>query len=124
MTAADHHRGALRPKVTVVEYVNFASTACRVAEPAVRLLLESNPDTVELIFRPGFDGRVSDSVEGRWTIQAAIDESVPAPVLSAALHAPFGSRDEAEFSNRPQSATRREFCGHLENPVRDLPGRL
>ena len=72
----------------------------------------------------GFDGRVSDSGEGRWTIQAAIDESVPVPVLSAALYARFGSRGEADFSNRLQSAMRREFGGHLEKPVSDLPGKL
>ncbi|MCB1977804.1 MAG: decarboxylating 6-phosphogluconate dehydrogenase [Burkholderiaceae bacterium] len=62
----------------------------------------------------GFAGRVSDSGEGRWTIQAAIDAAVPAPVLSAALYARFGSRGEADFANRVQSAMRREFGGHVE----------
>jgi 6-phosphogluconate dehydrogenase len=61
-----------------------------------------------------FEGRVSDSGEGRWTIQAAIDEAVPAPVLSAALYARFGSRGEADFANRLQSAMRHEFGGHAE----------
>jgi protein-disulfide isomerase len=51
VTAADHRRGASRPRITVVEYGDFASAACRAAEPAVRLLLASNPETVELVFR-------------------------------------------------------------------------
>jgi len=62
----------------------------------------------------GFQGRVSDSGEGRWTIQAAIDEAVPAPVLSAALYARFGSRGEADFANRVLSAMRHQFGGHVE----------
>jgi 6-phosphogluconate dehydrogenase len=61
-----------------------------------------------------FQGRVSDSGEGRWTIEAAIDESVPVPVLSAALFARFSSRGEADFSNRILSAMRHEFGGHNE----------
>ena len=61
-----------------------------------------------------FAGRVSDSGEGRWTITAAIDESVPAPVLSAALYERFGSRGEAQFADRILSAMRYEFGGHLE----------
>ena len=65
----------------------------------------------------GFEGRVSDSGEGRWTIQAAIDEAVPAPVLSAALYARFGSRGGADFSYRVQSAMRQEFGGHVEKPA-------
>jgi 6-phosphogluconate dehydrogenase len=68
---------------------------------------------------PGLDdyaGRVSDSGEGRWTLKAAIDESVPAPVLSAALYERFSSRGEAEFANRILSAMRHAFGGHLEKP--------
>jgi 6-phosphogluconate dehydrogenase len=61
-----------------------------------------------------FGGRVSDSGEGRWTIQAAIDEAVPAPVLTAALYARFSSRGEAEFQNRILSAMRFQFGGHIE----------
>ena len=64
-----------------------------------------------------FSGRVSDSGEGRWTAIAAIEESVPAPVLSAALFARFDSRDESEFANRVLSAMRFEFGGHLEKPA-------
>ena len=61
-----------------------------------------------------FHGRVSDSGEGRWTITAAIDESVPVPVLSAALFERFSSRGEAEYADRLMSAMRFEFGGHLE----------
>jgi 6-phosphogluconate dehydrogenase len=64
----------------------------------------------------GFSGRVSDSGEGRWTVQAAIDESVPAPVLSTALYERFSSRGEAEFAGRVLSAMRFEFGGHHEKP--------
>ena len=60
-----------------------------------------------------FSGRVSDSGEGRWTIIAAIDESVPAPVLSAALYGRFASRGEADFAEKIQSAMRFGFGGHL-----------
>jgi 6-phosphogluconate dehydrogenase len=61
-----------------------------------------------------YHGRVSDSGEGRWTIDAAIDEAVPAFVLTAALYERFSSRGEAEFQNRLLSALRRRFGGHLE----------
>jgi 6-phosphogluconate dehydrogenase len=61
-----------------------------------------------------FDGRVSDSGEGRWTIEAAIDEGVPVPVLSAALYARFSSRGQAEFADKLLSAMRFEFGGHVE----------
>jgi 6-phosphogluconate dehydrogenase len=61
-----------------------------------------------------FAGRVSDSGEGRWTIRAAIDESVPAPVLSAALYERFSSRGEDDFADKLLSALRFEFGGHEE----------
>jgi 6-phosphogluconate dehydrogenase len=61
-----------------------------------------------------FAGRVSDSGEGRWTIKAAIDEAVPAPVLTTALYERFSSRGEAEFANKLLSAMRFQFGGHLE----------
>jgi 6-phosphogluconate dehydrogenase len=61
-----------------------------------------------------FTGRVSDSGEGRWTITAAIDESTPVPVLSAALYERFTSRGEADFADKLMSAMRFEFGGHLE----------
>ena len=65
----------------------------------------------------GFAGRVSDSGEGRWTIKAAIDEAVPAHVLSAALYERFSSRGEAEFADKLLSAMRYEFGGHIEKPA-------
>ncbi len=61
-----------------------------------------------------FSGRVADSGEGRWTITAAIDESAPAPVLSAALYERFTSRGEDDFATRVLSAMRFEFGGHVE----------
>ena len=64
-----------------------------------------------------FAGRVSDSGEGRWTIQAAIDEAVPAPVLTTALYERFSSRGEADFANKLLSAMRFEFGGHVEKPA-------
>jgi 6-phosphogluconate dehydrogenase len=64
-----------------------------------------------------FSGRVSDSGEGRWTLQAAIDESVPAPVLNAALFQRFSSRGEADFADKVLSALRYQFGGHVEKPA-------
>ncbi len=64
-----------------------------------------------------FEGRVSDSGEGRWMLQAAIDEGVPAPVISAALFARFSSRDGDAFAHRLLSALRSEFGGHDEKPA-------
>ena len=61
-----------------------------------------------------FAGRVSDSGEGRWTIKAAIDEAVPAPVLTASLYSRFSSRGEADYANKVLSAMRFAFGGHLE----------
>jgi 6-phosphogluconate dehydrogenase len=61
-----------------------------------------------------FSGRVSDSGEGRWTIQAAIDEASPSPVLSAALYERFSSRGEDEFAAKLLSAMRYQFGGHVE----------
>ena len=62
----------------------------------------------------GFSGRVSDSGEGRWTVQAAVDEGVPTPVLATALFSRFASRDNDEFSNKVLSAMRKGFGGHAE----------
>ncbi len=74
---------------------------------AARALIDS-PDLKD------FGGHVSDSGEGRWTIRAAIDESVPAPVLSAALYERFSSRGEDEFADKLLSALRFQFGGHKE----------
>ena len=65
-----------------------------------------------------FAGRVSDSGEGRWTLKAAIDEGVPAHVLSAALYERFSSRGEAEFADKVLSAMRHHFGGHVEKPAK------
>jgi len=65
----------------------------------------------------GFAGRVSDSGEGRWTVKAAIDEAVPAHVLTAALFERFSSRGEADFAGKVLSAMRYEFGGHVEKPA-------
>ena len=64
-----------------------------------------------------FTGRVSDSGEGRWTIEAAIEEAVPVPVLSAALYQRFSSRGESDYQDRILSAMRYQFGGHLEKVV-------
>ncbi|SON61132.1 6-phosphogluconate dehydrogenase, NAD(+)-dependent, decarboxylating [Mycobacterium simulans] len=64
-----------------------------------------------------FSGRVSDSGEGRWTAIAAIDEGVPAPVLTTALQARFASRDLDDFANKALSAMRKQFGGHAEKPA-------
>jgi len=69
----------------------------------------------------GFQGIVSDSGEGRWTLEAAIDEGVPAPVISAALFDRFSSRDGAVFGDKLLSAMRHEFGGHDERPKTDHP---
>ena len=73
--------------------------------------LAKSPDLAE------FSGRVSDSGEGRWTVAAAIDESVPTPVISAALWQRFESRDLGEFTGKVLSAMRSEFGGHVERPA-------
>ena len=72
--------------------------------------LAGDPDLEE------FEGRVSDSGEGRWTVEAAVDEGVPAHVLSAALFARFSSRGGDAFQNKVLSAMRYGFGGHLEPP--------
>jgi 6-phosphogluconate dehydrogenase len=70
--------------------------------------LQANPDLSK------FAGRVSDSGEGRWTVQAAVDEGVPAPVIAAALFSRFSSQGRDEFGDKLLSAMRYEFGGHLE----------
>ena len=64
----------------------------------------------------GFEGRVSDSGEGRWTCEAAIEVGVPAPVLTSALFGRFSSRDRDDFASRVLSAQRKQFGGHTELP--------
>ena len=72
--------------------------------------LEESPDLSE------FAGRVSDSGEGRWTSIAAIDEGVPAPVLTSALYSRFASRGLDDYADRVLSAMRKQFGGHNEKP--------
>jgi 6-phosphogluconate dehydrogenase len=72
------------------------------------IALNEDPDLA------GFGGRVSDSGEGRWTVAAAIDEGVPAHVLTAALYERFSSRGEADFADKLLSAMRKQFGGHVE----------
>jgi len=66
----------------------------------------------------GFAGRVSDSGEGRWAINAAIDEAVPAPVLTTALYGRFSSRGESDYQDKLLSAMRFQFGGHHEKPAK------
>jgi 6-phosphogluconate dehydrogenase len=75
------------------------------------LSLFESPDLDE------FSGRVSDSGEGRWTSTAAIEEGVPAPVLTAALYSRFSSRGMDEFADKILSAMRKQFGGHAERPA-------
>jgi 6-phosphogluconate dehydrogenase len=70
-----------------------------------------------------FEGRVSDSGEGRWTIRAAIDEAVPTPVLTSALFERFSSRGEGDFADKLLSAMRYEFGGHLEKASQERSAR-
>jgi 6-phosphogluconate dehydrogenase len=83
---------------------------------AATALLE-DPDLSE------YQGRVSDSGEGRWTIAAAIDEGVPVPVLSAALFDRFSSRGDNDFDDKLLSALRYQFGGHIEKPGKPEKGR-
>ncbi len=76
--------------------------------------LSRSPDLAD------FEGRVSDSGEGRWTVHAAVDEGVPATVLTAALYDRFTSRGQADFADKLLSAMRKEFGGHAEQQD---PGR-
>jgi 6-phosphogluconate dehydrogenase len=72
--------------------------------------LVESPDLAE------FAGRVSDSGEGRWTSIAAIEEGVPAPVLSSALYSRFASQGTDDFADKVLSAMRKQFGGHDEKP--------
>jgi 6-phosphogluconate dehydrogenase len=75
--------------------------------------LAYDPDLAE------YSGHVSDSGEGRWTVDTAVEQAVPVPVLAAALFARFRSRQEASFADKALSAMRKGFGGHLEPKVRD-----
>ncbi|MGH8927157.1 MAG: phosphogluconate dehydrogenase (NAD(+)-dependent, decarboxylating) [Acidimicrobiia bacterium] len=73
--------------------------------------LQSDPDLAS------FSGQVSDSGEGRWTVQSAVDLGVPVPVIASALYQRFSSRDAGDFADRTLSAMRHQFGGHVEAPA-------
>ncbi len=75
--------------------------------------LAQSPDLAD------FAGKVSDSGEGRWTVLAAVDEGVPAPVLTSALYSRFSSRNLGQFSNQVLSAMRKGFGGHFEKTIKE-----
>src|SRR5437764_5259617 len=75
--------------------------------------LVESPDLEE------YNGRVSDSGEGRWTVQAAVEIGVPAHVLTAALYERFASQGHADYANKLQSAMRKQFGGHMEKKVQE-----
>jgi len=77
--------------------------------------LRDNPELSNLA------GAVSDSGEGRWTVQAAVEQGVPAPVISSALFSRLASRGKDDFANRLLSAMRYQFGGHREKPL--SPGK-
>ncbi len=113
----DHAARAI-PSTTSTRSTSAPSPRCGVAAAWSRswLLDLSATALAESPDLAGFAGRVSDSGEGRWTIAAAIDESVPVPVLSAALYDRFTSRGEGDFAHQMLSALRHQFGGHHETP--------
>ena len=88
-----------------------STTPSSIRTPSTSLRSAKSPDLGD------FAGRVSDSGEGRWTAIAAIEEGVPADVLTAALYSRFSSRDEGLFANKVLSAMRKQFGGHHEKPA-------
>jgi len=109
------------------EYYQYDLNLCDVAEVWRRgsviaswLLDLTAASLVEDTKLSKFSGHVSDSGEGRWTIKAAIDEAVPAPVLTTALYERFSSRGEADYADRLLSAMRFQFGGHLEKSAAGL----
>jgi len=100
-----------RYDIDVAEVAEVWRRGSVVASWLLDLTANALSDSPEL---DGFGGRVSDSGEGRWTILAAVDEGVPTPVLSAALHERFSSRSEDQFANQLLSAMRAQFGGHAE----------
>ncbi len=89
----------------------LASRQCR---PVMAARSSPRPRSAATRNSTSFLGEVSDSGEGRWTVNTAVDAGVPVPVLATALFARFASRDHDHFANRLLSAMRREFGGHLE----------
>jgi 6-phosphogluconate dehydrogenase len=119
--AADHPKDAETAPLTHPEYYQYDFDLAAVTELWRRGSVVSSwlLDLTAAAFvadpsMSGFEGRVSDSGEGRWTVHAAIDEGVPAPVLSAALYERFSSRGRADMGNKILSAMRAQFGGHTE----------
>jgi 6-phosphogluconate dehydrogenase len=110
-TAPLHDAEAYRYKFDVSEIAEVWRRGSVIASWLLDLVADALFHDPEL---SGFEGRVSDSGEGRWTLKAAIDEGVPAHVLSSALYERFSSRGEADFAGRLLSAMRYEFGGHIE----------
>ena len=107
MRDPDHYRYEL-PLADIAEVWRRGSVIASWLLDLTAAALHSDPALAK------FAGHVSDSGEGRWTIKAAIDEAVPAPVLTTALYERFSSRGEADFQNRVLSAMRFQFGGHVE----------
>ncbi|HKS85705.1 MAG TPA: decarboxylating 6-phosphogluconate dehydrogenase [Pseudolabrys sp.] len=110
-TAPLHDPDAYRYKLDVPEIAEVWRRGSVIASWLLDLIADALFHDPEL---SRFEGRVSDSGEGRWTIKAAIDEGVPAHVLSSALYERFSSRGEADFAGKLLSAMRYEFGGHVE----------
>jgi 6-phosphogluconate dehydrogenase len=103
----DHYRYELDVAAVTEVWRRGSVVASWLLDLAAQALHES-PDLDD------YAGRVSDSGEGRWTVQAAVEEGVPVPVLAASLFDRFSSRGEADWGNRVLSALRNAFGGHLE----------
>jgi 6-phosphogluconate dehydrogenase len=119
--AADHKKDAETAPLTNPEYYRYDLDLTAISELWRRGSVVASwlLDLTAAAFAAdpelsAFEGRVSDSGEGRWTLHAAIDEGVPAPVLSAALYARFDSRGRSTTANKILSAMRSQFGGHAE----------
>jgi 6-phosphogluconate dehydrogenase len=110
-TAPLEHPEAYRYEIDVAAAAEVWRRGSVIGSWLLDLTAEALVDSPEL---DQFSGRVSDSGEGRWTAVAAIEEGVPAPVLSSALFSRFSSRDLDSFANKAMSAMRSEFGGHAE----------
>ena len=110
-TAPLEHPEAYRYDIDVAAAAEVWRRGSVIASWLLDLTAEALVDSPEL---EEFSGRVSDSGEGRWTAIAAIEEGVPAPVLTTALYSRFGSRGLDAFANKAMSAMRSEFGGHQE----------
>jgi 6-phosphogluconate dehydrogenase len=111
-TAPLHDPEAYRYKLDVSEIAEVWRRGSVIASWLLDLIADALFNDPEL---SKFEGRVSDSGEGRWTLKAAIDEGVPAHVLSSALYERFSSRGEGDFATKLLSAMRYEFGGHVEH---------